>query len=245
MVNFKKTYAVLKLAVIKLGENNLKKAIKLSLVIILMFAFATSFAQAQDVDGLYYSPLMVKDSAFHWNVTVSENFYEEISAGVNFTVILKDDLYPGPISEADLEKVYASVKVDGDKYTGEGFPLFWHLYKLEADGATNTTIREEFEAETTLFTVNDGVGDNFIVNFTIVDDPYTLDVELDINPATGLTETYYEHFTDNSTGEMTNSTIELSYLGHTVESPLQALWALAGVFSIGALVVIRKRRNKK
>jgi len=221
----------------------LKKAIKLSLVVILMLAFATRFASAQNVDGLYYSDLMVKDGTFTWNVTQSIDFYENIPVGVNFTVTLKDDLYPGPIQEADLEKVYASVKVDGDKYTGEGFPLFWHLYKLSDSGATNTTIRQEFEAEADLFNVTSGVGFQFNVNFTIVDSGNLLFVDMDINSTTGLTDRYYEFFYNNGTDS--NSTIELSYLGYTTESPFQVWWAVTGVFTIGALVVIRKRKQKK
>ncbi len=208
-----------------------------------MFAFATNFATAQEVDGLYYSDLMVKDGTFTWNVTDSVEFYEDIPLNVNFTVTLKDDLYPGPISEEDLEKVYASVKVDGNKYTGEGFPLFWHMYKLEDEGVTNVTIREEFEAETTLFNVTDGPLGLFNVNFTITENEYTLFVDMDIDPADGLTKRYYEHFYDNDT--TVNSTIELSYLGYTTESPMQVLWALTGVFTIGALVVIRKRKQRK
>ena len=232
----------------------MKKAIQLSLVAILLMAFMTSFASAQTGDGLYYSNLMQKDHSFAWNVTQSEEFYEDIPIGVNFTVTLKDDLYPGPLTSADLEKVYASVKVDGDKYTGEGFPLFWHLYEItdyvNETSYTNTTIREEFEAETTLFSVNDGLSPElFIVNFTISEEPYQLDVNMTINGNTGLTEIYYEFFQefnpDNLTEIVSNSTIELTYLGHTIESPYPALWALAGVFTIGALVVIRKRKQKK
>ncbi len=239
MVKFKKTYAVLNIAVMKLGENNLNKTLKLSLVIIMISAFATSFATAQEFDGLYYSDLMVKDGTFTWNVTQSVEYYEDIPINVNFSVTLKDDLYPGPLSEEDLEKVYASVKVDGNKYTGEGFPLFWHLYKVE--GVVNTTIREEFEAETTLFNVTDGPVGLFYVNFTITDDIYTLFVEMEIDPLDGLTKRYYEHFYDNDTQD---STIELSYLGYTTESPAQVWWAFAGVFTIGALVIIRKKRMK-
>ncbi|MCE7747840.1 MAG: hypothetical protein GPJ51_05545, partial [Candidatus Heimdallarchaeota archaeon] len=137
---------------------------------------------------------------------------------------------------------YASVKVDGNKYTGEGFPLFWHLYKVEDEGATNVTIREEFEAETTLFNVTNGPLGYFNVNFTIVENQYTLFVEMDIDPTDGLTKRYYEHFNDNDT---IDSVIELVYLGYTTESPMQALWAIAGVFTIGALVVIRKRRRRQ
>ena len=211
-----------------------------------MFAFATSFASAQEVDGLYYSDLMVKDGTFTWNVTQSDQFYETIDVGVNFTVTLKDDLYPGPISEEDLEKVYASVKVDGDKYTGEGFPLFWHLYKISNEGADNVTIREEFEAETDLFNVTDGGStEMFNVNFTIEETGNVLYVDMDINSTIGITTRYYEYFYNNGTN--TTSIIELSYLygAYTLDAPFNGLWALAGVFTIGALVVIRKRKQKK
>ncbi|MHA1200478.1 MAG: hypothetical protein ACTSQF_14240 [Candidatus Heimdallarchaeaceae archaeon] len=221
----------------------MKKAIKLSLVVILMFALASNFAIAQEVDGLYYSDLMVKDGTFTWNVSQSVEFYEDIPLGVNFTVTLKDDLYPGPISVEDLEKVYASVKVDGNKYTGEGFPLFWHTYKLETESeiTTNTSIREEFEEETSLFNVTDGPAGAFNVNFTIIEDQYILFVDMDVNITTGLTVRYFENFQDNDT---IDSTIELVYLAYTTESPMQALWAIAGVLTIGALVVVRKRRRK-
>lgn len=214
---------------------------KLSLVLVILSAFAMNFATAQSVDGLYYSSLMVKDGTFTWNVTQSIEYYEDIPVNVNFTVTLKDNLYPGPLSEAELEKVYASVKVDGNKYTGEGFPLFWHLYKLSDNGATNTTIREEFEAQPSLFNVTDAPAGRFLVNFTVVDDPYLLYVELEIDPLDGLTKRYYENFYNNAD---INSTIELSYLGYTTATPFQLLWALAGVVTIGALVVIRKKRMK-
>ena len=90
----------------------------------------------------------------------------------------------------------------------------------------------------------------FEVNFTITEEEdedlrYLLFVEMVINGTSGLTERYYEFFINNSTGGMANSTIELTYLGYTTESPIQALWALTGVFAIGALVVIRKRKQKK
>ena len=67
---------------------------------------------------------------------------------------------------------------------------------------------------------------------------------MDIDPSTGLTTNYYEHFFDNSTGTVADSIIELYYLGYTTESPMQTLWILAGVFTIGALVVYRKRKQK-
>jgi len=197
---------------------NMKKALTLLIVLVLLSSMVSA---SEDIDGLYYSSLMIENGSFVWNVTQSENFYEDIPLGANFTVTLKDNLYPGPLSEEDLGNVYASVHVDGDKYTGEGFPLFWHLYEISDDGTTNTTIREEFEAEPTLFNVTDCIGVNFRVNFTIIDGYYSLDVVLEINPFTGLTEYYCEIFLDESSGTLVASIIELSYIDYYISVPEQ------------------------
>ncbi len=231
---------------------------KLFLILIfLVFIVPQSNSNAQ-TDGLYYSSKMVENATFVWNVTISQEYYEDIPEGVNFTVTLKDDLYPGPLSEEDLGHVYASVKVDGNKYTGEGFPIFWHLYEIE--GVVNTTIREVFEAETTLFNVTDGPLGRFYVNFTITDNIYTLFVELEIDPLDGLTKRYYEHFYDN---DLTDSMIELNFIDYYIEIPLttptptttpttdsstKTLNSINFLFislALGTIVVLSRRLRKK
>ena len=226
----------------ELMVNSLKKILKLSLVILIISAFTLSISStAQQADGLYYSNKLVKNMVFTWNVTISEDYYEEIPEGANFTVQLKDDLYPGPLSEEDLEKVYASVKVDGNKYTGEGFPLFWHVNRTET--GNTTTIREEFEGEPTLFQVVNGLI-GFVVNFTVTDDPYELYVEMEIDPTDGITKRYYESF--NDTDANVTSELELIFLGNILGSPISTMWSLLGIFSIAALVlIVRRKRNKK
>ncbi|MCG3259851.1 MAG: hypothetical protein H7644_08895 [Candidatus Heimdallarchaeota archaeon] len=220
----------------------MKKVLKLSLVVLMISAFLANTISAQTGEGLYYSDKMVKNGTFTWNVTKSVDYYEDIPVGANFTVKLKDDLYPGPLSEEELEKVYASVKVDGDKYTGEGFPLFWHTHRINA---TDTVyIRDEFEDNPTLFNVTDGTGTWFYVNFTVEDAPYSLYVEFEIDPLDGVTKKYYEHFVSVEVGNEIDSEIELTYLGYIWETPLQFGWVFFGLLSIGALVIIRKKRTK-
>jgi hypothetical protein len=207
-----------------------------------MSAFLATTITAQEADELYYSDKMIKNGTFTWNVTTSIDYYEDIPEGANFTVKLKDDLYPGPLSEEELQKVYASVKVDGNKYTGEGFPLFWHI---ERKNDTHTiTIRDEFENNPTLFNVTDGTGSWFYVNFTVEEGDYTLFVEFEIDPADGVTKKYYEHFVSVEVGNEIDSQIQLDFLGYIVEAPLQFGWAFLGLLSLGALVFIRKRRKK-
>jgi len=220
----------------------MKKVLKLSLVVLMLSAFMASTISAQDGDELYYSEQMIKNGTFTWNVTKSVDYYEDIPVGANFTVKLKDDLYPGPLSEEELQKVYASVKVDGNKYTGEGFPLFWHI---ERKNDTHTIlIRDEFEDNPTLFNVTDGTGSLFYVNFTVEEGDYILFVEFEIDPDDGVTKRYYEHFVSVEVGNEADSEIELEFLGYIVESPLQFSWIFLGLLSIGALVLIRKRRTK-
>ncbi|MEE9409964.1 MAG: hypothetical protein V3V41_03465 [Candidatus Heimdallarchaeota archaeon] len=194
---------------------------------------------AQTEDGLYYSDLMVKDGTFTWLVNQSLNYYEEIPEGANFTVKLKDSLYPGPLTEADLEKVYASIKVDDDKYTGEGFPLFFHTHKIENE--TTITIREDFDSEPELFNVTDVSGSIFRVNFSIFDDPYNLYIELDIDSSDGITKRYFEHFDDGADLE---AVIELIYTGYSVEASVQFLWSIVGLVSITSLIVILRKRRR-
>ncbi|MCE7749730.1 MAG: hypothetical protein GPJ51_15195, partial [Candidatus Heimdallarchaeota archaeon] len=82
--------------------------------------------------------------------------------------------------------------------------------------SVNTSIRERFEEESTLFNVTDGPMGRFCVDFTISDNPYVLFVELEIDPLDGLTKRYYEHFTDYSE---VNSIIELTYIDYYVVTP--------------------------
>ena len=71
----------------------------------MMSAFLATTITAQEADELYYSDKMIKNGTFTWNVTASIDYYEDIPEGANFTVKLKDDLYPGPLSEEELQKV--------------------------------------------------------------------------------------------------------------------------------------------
>ena len=208
----------------------------IALLVVALFSIPTI---AQDEDGLYYSDMMIKNGTFTWYVNQSLNYYEEIPAGSNFTVKLKDSLYPGPLTEEELEKVYASIKIDGDKYTGEGFPLFWQIFKVE-DGNT-TSIKEDFQDEPDLFNVSDVSSDVFCVNFTLFDDPYTLYIELDIDSTTGITIRYFEHFDDGADLE---AILELIYTGYAVEASIQFLWALVGLVSISSLVIIIRKRRR-
>ena len=131
----------------------LKKMLKITFVLLFLVALVNTTTAAQE-DGLYYSDKMVKNGTFTWTVTQNDNtneavdVYSILDVGSNFTVQLKDDLYPGPITEDELNSIYATIEVDGEKYTGSGFPLFWHIIKSEE--GVNTTIREEFESETEL-----------------------------------------------------------------------------------------------
>ena len=210
---------------------------KIMVFLIVMFLFSSLTKANSEVDGLYYSPKMVKNAIFVWDVTQSVNFYENIPQGANFSVTLKDDLYPGPLSEENLSSVYASVKVNGEKYTGEGFPLFWHIYRLENEGTTNTSIREEFENEPYLFNVTDGPMDTFYVNFTIRDNSYILFVEFEIDPNDGLTTRYYEHFFDSSTGTVEDSIIELVFIDYYLEEPEETTTSNNGTTTINNLPI--------
>jgi len=230
--------------------TTLKKILKATFVLVFIFAFA-NLSTAVPEDGLYYSDKMVKNGTFTWIVTQNENtneavdVYSVLDVASNFTVQLKDDLYPGPISEEELKSVYATIKVDGEKYTGSGFPLFWHIEKVE-DG-TITTIREEFEAETELFNVSSAVtGANFVVNFTISDifevgsTNYTLFVELEIDPLVGLTTRYYDELLN---GTQVENIFEMEYIDYTVSAPIDTFWVITGLVSISAIVWFVKRKR--
>jgi len=218
----------------------LKRVLKIGVIALLVAAMFSIPTIAQNEDGLYYSDMMIKNGTFTWYVNQSVNYYEDIPAGSNFTVQLKDSLYPGPLTEEELQKVYASIKIDGDKYTGEGFPLFWHTHFIE-DGNT-TTIKEDFVSKPELFNVTDDSSDVFGVNFTLFDDPYTLFIELNIDSTTGLTVRYFEHFDDGADLE---AFLELIYTGYVVEASIQFLWALVGLVSISSLVIIVKKRRRE
>ena len=229
--------------------TTLKKILKVTFVLVFLIAFA-SLTTAVPEDGLYYSNKMVKNGTFTWLVTQNDNtneavdVYSVLDVGSNFTVQLKDDLYPGPISEEELNSVYASIEVDGEKYTGSGFPLFWHIEKVEEGNIT--TIREEFEVETELFNVS-STGTNFLVNFTIYDifevgnTNYTLFVELEIDPLEGLTVRYYDKLLN---GTQVENIFEMEFTGYIVSAPVDTVWVITGLVSISAIVWFVKKKHK-
>lgn len=229
--------------------TTLKKIFKITFVLVFIIALA-NLSSAAPEDGLYYSDKMVKNGTFTWIVTQNENtneavdVYSVLNVGSNFTVQLKDDLYPGPISEEELNSVYASIEIDGEKYTGSGFPLFWHIEKVE--NGTITTIREEFEAETELFNVS-SAGVNFSVNFTIFDifevdgTNYTLFVELEINPLEGLTTRYYDRLLN---GTQVENVFEMEYTDYIVSAPIDTVWVITGLVSISAIVWFVKKKRQ-
>ena len=219
----------------------LKRVLKMSVIALLIAALFSIPTIAQyEEEGLYYSDMMIKNGTFTWYVNQSLNYYEEIPTGSNFTVKLKDSLYPGPLTEEELQKVYASIKIDGDKYTGEGFPLFWQIFSTDENGTT-TSIKDDFASKPELFNVSDVSSDVFRVNFTLFDDPYTLYIELDIDSTTGITIRYYEHFDDGADLE---AFLELIYTGYAVEASIQFLWALVGIVSISSLMVLIRKRKR-
>ncbi len=231
--------------------TTLKKILKVTFVLVFIIAFA-NLATAVPEDGLYYSDKMVKNGTFTWIVTQNENtneavdVYSVLDVDSNFTVQLKDDLYPGPISEEELNSVYATIEVDGEKYTGSGFPLFWHIEKV--NNGDITTIREEFEAETELFNVSSAVtGVNFVVNFTIIDifevdnTNYTLFVELEIDPLVGLTTRYYDELLN---GTQVENIFEMEYTDYIVSVPIDTVWVITGLVSISAIVWFVKRKRQ-
>ncbi len=229
--------------------TTLKKILKITFVVAFLICFA-NLTTAVPEDGLYYSDKMVKNGSFTWIVTNNTNtneavdVYSVLDVGSNFTVQLKDSLYPGPITEDELNSVYASIEVDGEKYTGSGFPLFWHIMKVE--NGINTTIREEFEAETELFNVS-SAGANFLVNFTINDifevdnTNYTLFVELEIDPLEGLTVSYYDELLN---GTVVDNIFEMVYVDYIVSAPINTAWAITGLVSIAAIVWFVKKKRK-
>jgi hypothetical protein len=220
--------------------KNLNKLVKFGFVLLILLPIFISPSVAQDEEILfYYSDKMVKNGTFTWKVNQSDNFYEELPVNASFTVQLKDPLYPGPITEDDLQRIYASITVDGEKYTGNGFPLFWHIRKV--NDTVETTIREDFENEPTLFNVSDATpAPLFRVNFTISDGDNVLYVEMDIDPDDGITKRYFEHFDD---GAGLESTLELVFDNYIVEASFQYLWALVGIIAISSFIAIRRKRR--
>lgn len=230
--------------------TTLKKILKVTFVLVFLVAFASLTTAVLPEEGLYYSNKMVKNGTFTWLVTQNDNtneavdVYSVLDVGSNFTVQLKDDLYPGPISEEELNSVYASIEVDGEKYTGSGFPLFWHIEKVEEGNIT--TIREEFEVETELFNVS-STGTNFLVNFTIYDifevgnTNYTLFVELEIDPLEGLTVRYYDKLLN---GTQVENIFEMEFTGYIVSAPVDIVWVITGLVSISAIVWFVKKKHK-
>lgn len=227
----------------------LKNMLKVTFVLLFLVALVNTSTAAPD-DGLYYSDKMVKNGTFTWSVIQNVNTNEAVDVygildvGSNFTVQLKDDLYPGPISEDELNSVYATIEVDGEKYTGSGFPLFWHVEKVE-DG-TVSTIREEFESETELFNVSDA-GSNFLVNFTVFDvftvgsTNYTLFVELEIDPLDGLTKRYYDRLIN---GTQVENIFEMEFIDFIVSAPADTLWIITGLVAVSTIVWFVKRKRK-
>ena len=215
----------------------LKRVLKIGVIALLVAALFSIPTIAQNENELYYSDMMIKNGTFTWYVNQSLNYYEDIPAGSNFTVKLKDSLYPGPLTEEELQKVYASIKIDGDKYTGEGFPLFWQTHFMD-ENDTTVTIKEDFESKPELFNTSDISADVFRVNFTLFDDPYTLYIELNIDSTTGLTIRYYEHFDDGADLE---AILELVYTGYAVEASIQFLWTLVGLISISSLIILVRK----
>ena len=225
---------------------------KVAFTFIFIAAMMYTSVSAQTLeDGLYYSSKMVKNGTFTWTITENINeiddvdVYSDLQLGANFTVRLRDNLYPGPITEEELNSVYATIEVDGEKYTGSGFPLFWHVEKVEDGNAT--TIREEFEAETDLFNVTDA-GTNFYVNFTVPDvfevegTNYTLFVEMVINPTDGLTVRYYDELYNVTTEK---NTFEMVYIDYVVSAPMNTLWGILGIVSVACLVWFVKKKKHR
>jgi hypothetical protein len=217
----------------------MKKIIKLSVFIILISTFFITPANAQDEVEYFYSEKFVKNSVFTWNVNQSVNYYEALPLNSNFTVKLKDALYPGGFTPSDLNKVYITIDVDGEKYSGQGFPLFWHIRKV--NGSVETGIRDEFENSPEIYNVSLLTGSMFRTAFTINRENYNLSVEMEIDSADGLTKRYYEHFTDNASLE---SIIELVFTRYAVEASIQFLWTVVGFFVVtSSIVLIRKKRK--
>ncbi|MBY9001146.1 MAG: hypothetical protein KGD64_09545 [Candidatus Heimdallarchaeota archaeon] len=227
----------------------MKNMLKVTFVLLFLVALVNTSTAALD-DGYYYSDKMVKNGTFTWSVIQNVNTNEAVDVygildvGSNFTVQLKDDLYPGPISEDELNSVYATIEVDGEKYTGSGFPLFWHVEKVE--NGTVSTIREEFESETELFNVSDA-GSNFLVNFTVFDvftvgsTNYTLFVELEIDPLNGLTKRYYDRLIN---GTQVENIFEMEFIDFIVRAPADTLWIITGLVAVSTIVWFVKRKRK-
>ena len=218
-------------------DVNMKK--KFLLVLITIFLILSSQQIYAEEDGLYFSSEMIKDATFTWEVVQSIDFYENIPQGALFTVTLEDDLYPGPLSEVEYEQTSTIMKVDGEEYTGEGFPLIWYLYTIEL--GMKTTIRESFESYPSSYNVTDGSIGSFNVDFEIREAPYNLYVEMEIGLSSGLTTRYYEHFfSDNS---LDDSTIELKWIKNPERTTVNILNTLIILPLLSIFYAILKKRK--
>ncbi|NPD90065.1 MAG: hypothetical protein HGN29_15230 [Asgard group archaeon] len=217
----------------------MKKLVKFSIFILLLSSLLIIPTKAQDDVSYYYSEKFVKNSVFTWNVNQSFNYYEALPINANFSVKLKDALYPGPMTPSDLNSVYIAIDVDGEKYSGEGFPLFWHIRKI--NGSVETTIKEEFENSPEVFNVSTISSTLFRTEFIIYHENYTLSIEMEIDASDGLTKRYYEHFSDNVNLE---SIIELVFTNYAVEASYQFIWVVFGFFFMTSTLVIIRRRKK-
>lgn len=218
----------------------MKNQIRIIVFVLLISSFFVNPIKAQNDVTYYYSEKFVKNAVFTWNVEQSINYFEDLPKNSNFTVKLKDPLYPGPMTEADLSKIYITIDVDGEKYTGNGFPLFWHIRKL--NNSVETTIKEEFENNPEVFNVSSLSESLFRAGFTIYHVNYTLTIEMDIDSVDGITNRYYEHFTDNVDLEYT---FELVFIDYAVEASFQFIGVLIGFSTLTLVLVILRRRKKK
>ena len=217
----------------------MKKIMQSIIFLILIVSLLAIPAKSQSDVEYYYSEKFVKNSVFTWRVNQSVNYFEQLPENANFTVKLKDPLYPGPMTIADLNKVYISINVDGEQYSGEGFPLFWHI--REINGSVETTIREEFENSPDVFNVSTITSTVFRAEFTILHENYTLSVEMDIDSEDGITRRYYEHFNDNVDLE---SIIELVFINYAVEASFPIIGSIFGFFIVATSIFFLKRRKK-
>lgn len=217
----------------------MKKITRPIFFLILIVSLLAVPAKSQDDVEYYYSEKFVKNSVFTWRVNTSVNYFEQLPENANFTVKLKDPLYPGPMTIADLNKVYISINVDGEQYSGEGFPLFWHI--REINGSVETTIREEFENAPDVFNVSTITSSVFRAEFTILHENYTLSVEMDIDSEDGITKRYYEHFNDNVDLE---SIIELIFINYAIEASYPIIGSIISILIVAISFIVFKRWKK-
>jgi hypothetical protein len=218
----------------------MKKIIKLIFLIVLIVSVIAFPVKSQDDVEYYYSEKFVKNAVFTWRVNQSVNYFEELPENANFTVKLKDPLYPGPMTIAELNKVYITIDVNGEQYSGNGFPLFWHIRQI--NGSIETDIREEFENSPDVFNVSTITSTLFRAEFVILHENYTLSVEMDIDSEDGITKRYYEHFDDNVDLE---SIIELVFFDYTVAASFSIIGSIFGFLVVTASIMLIKKRKRK